>query len=208
MSRRIQGYDMHALRTYSSSYYPLQNSDGKRVHLSGYGVELAIKSQEYKAKDDTQVQGELTRDNTLLIHTLLLFWHDIWVYWSLFRGGGERHRDRGERSSGWGPGIPVWKTQVSDFMLAGISKSHHIPSLYYFCLIFWSLQICQLLTSSATNCISQLISPLLKHCISCFPVVSLQNPLSRAEGAAKRAEEAFGGKHQWNGSSESLANAR
>uniref|UniRef100_A0AAV2JJA9 UDP-glucose ceramide glucosyltransferase-like 1 n=1 Tax=Knipowitschia caucasica TaxID=637954 RepID=A0AAV2JJA9_KNICA len=29
----------------------------KQVHLSGYGVELAIKSQEYKAKDDTQVQG-------------------------------------------------------------------------------------------------------------------------------------------------------
>uniref|UniRef100_A0AAX7VH14 UDP-glucose ceramide glucosyltransferase-like 1 n=1 Tax=Astatotilapia calliptera TaxID=8154 RepID=A0AAX7VH14_ASTCA len=28
-----------------------------KVYLSGYGVELAIKSQEYKAKDDTQVQG-------------------------------------------------------------------------------------------------------------------------------------------------------
>uniref|UniRef100_A0A3P8PGB5 UDP-glucose ceramide glucosyltransferase-like 1 n=1 Tax=Astatotilapia calliptera TaxID=8154 RepID=A0A3P8PGB5_ASTCA len=32
-------------------------SRGKKVYLSGYGVELAIKSQEYKAKDDTQVQG-------------------------------------------------------------------------------------------------------------------------------------------------------
>uniref|UniRef100_A0AAX7SCQ7 UDP-glucose ceramide glucosyltransferase-like 1 n=1 Tax=Astatotilapia calliptera TaxID=8154 RepID=A0AAX7SCQ7_ASTCA len=31
-------------------------SRGKKVYLSGYGVELAIKSQEYKAKDDTQVQ--------------------------------------------------------------------------------------------------------------------------------------------------------
>ncbi|XP_068608113.1 UDP-glucose:glycoprotein glucosyltransferase 1 [Brachionichthys hirsutus] len=29
----------------------------RKVYLSGYGVELAIKSQEYKAKDDTQVQG-------------------------------------------------------------------------------------------------------------------------------------------------------
>ncbi|XP_034530985.1 UDP-glucose:glycoprotein glucosyltransferase 1 [Notolabrus celidotus] len=29
----------------------------KKVYLSGYGVELAIKNQEYKAKDDTQVQG-------------------------------------------------------------------------------------------------------------------------------------------------------
>uniref|UniRef100_A0A8C7XD53 UDP-glucose ceramide glucosyltransferase-like 1 n=1 Tax=Oryzias sinensis TaxID=183150 RepID=A0A8C7XD53_9TELE len=43
--------------TYVLRHY-LRNSDGKRVHLSGYGVELAIKSQEYKAKDDTQVQGE------------------------------------------------------------------------------------------------------------------------------------------------------
>ncbi|XP_072313338.1 UDP-glucose:glycoprotein glucosyltransferase 1 isoform X1 [Eucyclogobius newberryi] len=32
-------------------------ASAKKVHLSGYGVELAIKSQEYKAKDDTQVQG-------------------------------------------------------------------------------------------------------------------------------------------------------
>uniref|UniRef100_A0A3B3C1S2 UGGT thioredoxin-like domain-containing protein n=1 Tax=Oryzias melastigma TaxID=30732 RepID=A0A3B3C1S2_ORYME len=50
-----------------------------KVHLSGYGVELAIKSQEYKAKDDTQVQGEQTHRNTLLTHTLLLFSHEFWV---------------------------------------------------------------------------------------------------------------------------------
>uniref|UniRef100_A0A8D2IS59 UDP-glucose ceramide glucosyltransferase-like 1 n=1 Tax=Varanus komodoensis TaxID=61221 RepID=A0A8D2IS59_VARKO len=30
----------------------------EKVYLSGYGVELAIKSTEYKAKDDTQVKGE------------------------------------------------------------------------------------------------------------------------------------------------------
>lgn len=29
--------------------------------MSGYGVELAIKNQEYKAKDDTQVQGKILR---------------------------------------------------------------------------------------------------------------------------------------------------
>ena len=29
----------------------------KKKRLSGYGVELAIKSTEYKAKDDTKVQG-------------------------------------------------------------------------------------------------------------------------------------------------------
>lgn len=42
------------------SSFPLQNPSGKKVYLSGYGVELAIKSQEYKAKDDTQVQGAHT----------------------------------------------------------------------------------------------------------------------------------------------------
>uniref|UniRef100_A0A672T791 UDP-glucose ceramide glucosyltransferase-like 1 n=1 Tax=Sinocyclocheilus grahami TaxID=75366 RepID=A0A672T791_SINGR len=36
----------------------LSNPSKSKVHLSGYGVELAIKNQEYKAKDDTQVQGE------------------------------------------------------------------------------------------------------------------------------------------------------
>jgi len=36
---------------------PMQNPSKSKVYLSGYGVELAIKNQEYKAKDDTQVQG-------------------------------------------------------------------------------------------------------------------------------------------------------
>ncbi|KAJ8384299.1 hypothetical protein AAFF_G00206560 [Aldrovandia affinis] len=35
----------------------LPNPSSSKVYLSGYGVELAIKNQEYKAKDDTQVQG-------------------------------------------------------------------------------------------------------------------------------------------------------
>lgn len=34
-----------------------QNPAAEKVFLSGYGVELAIKSTEYKAKDDTQVKG-------------------------------------------------------------------------------------------------------------------------------------------------------
>nr|XP_020469630.1 UDP-glucose:glycoprotein glucosyltransferase 1 isoform X2 [Monopterus albus] len=44
------------LATYVLRHY-MANPSGKKVYLSGYGVELAIKSQEYKAKDDTQVQG-------------------------------------------------------------------------------------------------------------------------------------------------------
>nr|XP_023674332.1 UDP-glucose:glycoprotein glucosyltransferase 1 isoform X2 [Paramormyrops kingsleyae] len=35
----------------------MPNPSSSKVFLSGYGVELAIKNQEYKAKDDTQVQG-------------------------------------------------------------------------------------------------------------------------------------------------------
>uniref|UniRef100_A0A4X2L323 UDP-glucose ceramide glucosyltransferase-like 1 n=1 Tax=Vombatus ursinus TaxID=29139 RepID=A0A4X2L323_VOMUR len=35
----------------------ISNPSKERVYLSGYGVELAIKSTEYKAKDDTQVKG-------------------------------------------------------------------------------------------------------------------------------------------------------
>ncbi|KAG8013261.1 UDP-glucose:glycoprotein glucosyltransferase 1, partial [Nibea albiflora] len=44
------------LATYVLRHY-LATPSEKKVYLSGYGVELAIKSQEYKAKDDTQVQG-------------------------------------------------------------------------------------------------------------------------------------------------------
>uniref|UniRef100_A0A8C8IYC8 UDP-glucose ceramide glucosyltransferase-like 1 n=1 Tax=Oncorhynchus tshawytscha TaxID=74940 RepID=A0A8C8IYC8_ONCTS len=44
------------LATYVLRHY-LASPSSRRVYLSGYGVELAIKNQEYKAKDDTQVQG-------------------------------------------------------------------------------------------------------------------------------------------------------
>lgn len=35
----------------------------RRVRLSGYGVELQIKSTEYKVQDDTEVKGDRTQDN-------------------------------------------------------------------------------------------------------------------------------------------------
>uniref|UniRef100_A0A3Q3WAW8 Uncharacterized protein n=1 Tax=Mola mola TaxID=94237 RepID=A0A3Q3WAW8_MOLML len=50
-SKVNEGLAFYVLRHY------LANPSAKKVYLSGYGVELAIKSQEYKAKDDTQVQG-------------------------------------------------------------------------------------------------------------------------------------------------------
>uniref|UniRef100_A0A8C2TXT2 UDP-glucose ceramide glucosyltransferase-like 1 n=1 Tax=Coturnix japonica TaxID=93934 RepID=A0A8C2TXT2_COTJA len=42
--------------TYVFRHY-IANPSEEKVYLSGYGVELAIKSTEYKAKDDTQVKG-------------------------------------------------------------------------------------------------------------------------------------------------------
>ena len=35
-----------------------QKRRSNKVRLSGYGVELAVKNQEYKAKDDTKVHGK------------------------------------------------------------------------------------------------------------------------------------------------------
>ncbi|XP_054159379.1 UDP-glucose:glycoprotein glucosyltransferase 1-like [Oppia nitens] len=40
----------------------LRSQSDRKVSLSGYGVELAIKSTEYKAQDDTRVKGEVTSD--------------------------------------------------------------------------------------------------------------------------------------------------
>ena len=39
--------------------FVVQEPAEERVRLSGYGVELVIKNQEYKAKDDTKVEGTL-----------------------------------------------------------------------------------------------------------------------------------------------------
>ncbi|KAH0504019.1 UDP-glucose:glycoprotein glucosyltransferase 1 [Microtus ochrogaster] len=50
---------------FSSTAIGSQNPKKEPVYLSGYGVELAIKSTEYKAKDDTQVKG--TEMNTTVI---------------------------------------------------------------------------------------------------------------------------------------------
>uniref|UniRef100_A0A2K6EYS8 UDP-glucose glycoprotein glucosyltransferase 1 n=1 Tax=Propithecus coquereli TaxID=379532 RepID=A0A2K6EYS8_PROCO len=50
--------------TYVFRHY-VSNPRKEPVYLSGYGVELAIKSTEYKAKDDTQVKG--TEVNTTVI---------------------------------------------------------------------------------------------------------------------------------------------
>jgi UDP-glucose:glycoprotein glucosyltransferase len=40
-----------------------QERPNRRVRLSGYGVELQIKSTEYKVQDDTEVKGGKTEDS-------------------------------------------------------------------------------------------------------------------------------------------------
>lgn len=57
--------NFHTCYTYTLS--PIQNPSKGKVHLSGYGVELAIKNQEYKAKDDTQVQGMITDESLSVV---------------------------------------------------------------------------------------------------------------------------------------------
>ncbi|CAG2166772.1 unnamed protein product [Oppiella nova] len=49
---------------YYIRHYLRYESD-RKTSLSGYGVELAIKSTEYKAQDDTRVKGEATSDGNL-----------------------------------------------------------------------------------------------------------------------------------------------
>ncbi|ETE67294.1 UDP-glucose:glycoprotein glucosyltransferase 1, partial [Ophiophagus hannah] len=51
VSKATAGEISYILRHY------VANPSKEKVYLSGYGVELAIKSTEYKAKDDTQVKG-------------------------------------------------------------------------------------------------------------------------------------------------------
>ncbi|XP_043348523.1 UDP-glucose:glycoprotein glucosyltransferase 1 isoform X5 [Dermochelys coriacea] len=51
VSKASAGEIAYILRHY------VANPSKEKVYLSGYGVELAIKSTEYKAKDDTQVKG-------------------------------------------------------------------------------------------------------------------------------------------------------
>lgn len=54
----------HGLKYVLRYFYPV-SADSRKVALSGYGVELAIKSTEYKAQDDTRVRGEASTNPQL-----------------------------------------------------------------------------------------------------------------------------------------------
>lgn len=61
----VKASSEHGLRYVLRYLYPVE-LDTPKVALSGYGVELAIKSTEYKAQDDTRVRGEAV-DNPNLV---------------------------------------------------------------------------------------------------------------------------------------------
>lgn len=46
----------------------MQDPKPQKMLLSGYGVELAIKSTEYKAMDDTKVKGQFVTHQTVLLY--------------------------------------------------------------------------------------------------------------------------------------------
>lgn len=50
---------------YIVRHNPLISNEPTKVALSGYGVELAIKSTEYKAQDDTRVRGEVVQSDLI-----------------------------------------------------------------------------------------------------------------------------------------------
>ena len=53
-------HDLSCLIYYllSKQYFLIQSPSGRKVRLSGYGVELAVKKTEYKAVDDSKVQDD------------------------------------------------------------------------------------------------------------------------------------------------------
>lgn len=45
-------------------HYYLQSKSNKRLRLSGYGVELQMKSTEYKSQDDSEVKDNQASEET------------------------------------------------------------------------------------------------------------------------------------------------
>jgi len=51
----------------NNAFSIVQERPTEKTRLSGYGVELAIKSTEYKAKDDTKVEGTSNPNNCMYL---------------------------------------------------------------------------------------------------------------------------------------------
>uniref|UniRef100_A0A665U6T4 UDP-glucose ceramide glucosyltransferase-like 1 n=1 Tax=Echeneis naucrates TaxID=173247 RepID=A0A665U6T4_ECHNA len=104
------------LVTYILRHY-LANPSVKKVYLSGYGVELAIKSQEYKAKDDTQVQGTHKRTQTLNTHTQDCVTSEEMIYPELKEQLKELRKHLVESTNEMAP-LKVWQMQDLSFQTA------------------------------------------------------------------------------------------
>lgn len=61
----VRFIQQHAQFNYVVRHYLRTQAQVKPVALSGYGVELAIKSTEYKQQDDTKVRGEVSQEGTI-----------------------------------------------------------------------------------------------------------------------------------------------
>lgn len=48
----------HSVASFISLFVYFQRVSRDKVRLSGYGVELAVKNTEYKAVDDSKIQGD------------------------------------------------------------------------------------------------------------------------------------------------------
>ncbi|GFR63376.1 UDP-glucose:glycoprotein glucosyltransferase 1 [Elysia marginata] len=62
VGRLVDGFFPQAMRHFDGAGVGRLEKSETRVPLSGYGVELAIKSTEYKAKDDTKVEDRKSGD--------------------------------------------------------------------------------------------------------------------------------------------------
>lgn len=60
--RELKQHALTGKVDYIIRYY-VKNRPNRRLRLSGYGVELQMKSTEYKAQDDTEIKDNTTNDN-------------------------------------------------------------------------------------------------------------------------------------------------
>uniref|UniRef100_A0A8B9JJT6 UDP-glucose ceramide glucosyltransferase-like 1 n=1 Tax=Astyanax mexicanus TaxID=7994 RepID=A0A8B9JJT6_ASTMX len=109
LSRVNKGLINYVLRHY------LPNPSKSKVFLSGYGVELAIKNQEYKAKDDTQVQGSVTFAHNYM--STVYFCMFLTIYPELKEQLKELRKHLVESTNDMAP-LKVWQLQDLSFQTA------------------------------------------------------------------------------------------
>ena len=64
---KLTSKSWHLIYRMNNAFSIVQERPTEKTRLSGYGVELAIKSTEYKAKDDTKVEGTSNPNNCMYL---------------------------------------------------------------------------------------------------------------------------------------------